>query len=111
MGKELLYLRVDNKFKILKPMNLILKISDDYKLKFTCISLLFGFILSMCSGDGGIFAIFFFLFSGLLLALGIALWEIKNFKKAFIDSLKISFGISAFIYILGYVYISLVPLL
>ena len=82
-----------------------LNISENFKLRFSFFSCLIAIILSISSGEGGAFAIIANIISGFLLAIGFAFWNFKNFKLIFLNSLKISFGISCLIYIIFHSFI------
>lgn len=88
-----------------------LKNSEKFKQFFSFFMCVIAFLFSISSGEGGIFAILaIIIISGFFLAIGFAFGNFKNFKLIFLESLKVSFGISSLIYIISYSFIALEPI-
>lgn len=88
-------------------MNVISKIADNKKIGFSFITVIIAIFISILSGDGGVLSFFVAMISGILLAVGFSFWNVRKFKSIFFESLKITFGITCFVYIMGYSYYAL----
>ncbi len=90
--------------------------TDKPKLIFTALLLIIAGFLTICAvasyeSNIAMIMFLFLLLLGVLLAFGTSLWVTKNRKQKFYESLKITIGICAFVYILGYLYFALEPIL
>ncbi|MFA7615221.1 MAG: hypothetical protein WCY16_01400 [Weeksellaceae bacterium] len=85
------------------------------RIGFSIIAIIFAFILSRISHRPD-FPIFIFVlisiaFGGFVISLTIAVWSKTNKKEVFNKSFEISFGLSALIFIIGYLYTALYPVI
>jgi len=58
-----------------------------------------------------LFTLIIIVFGGLITSLTIAVWSKQNRKKSFLKNLPISFGLNSIIFISGYLFTSLQPLI
>src|SRR5690554_7730154 len=89
---------------------------SNIKLIVSTIAFISAVLLSIVTSpsNGGIFLVFtsiVILFGGLITSLTIAVWSKKNRKKTITNNLPISFGLNSVIFILGYLYTSLQPII
>ncbi|MEI6122323.1 MAG: hypothetical protein WCQ95_01720 [Bacteroidota bacterium] len=81
---------------------------------FLVLTALFLTIKSLPSYEQGRILLYDFsiiILGGLLLSLTYAVWSKKNRNIKFIVSFEVTFGISALVFIIGYLYISLQPII
>lgn len=87
------------------------------KWVFAAVSLLIAFVLtalSIAPHDGAgvlLLSLIAILFGSLVLSLVYSAWSSKEWKLEFVNSFSISIGISSIVFILGYLYTALQPML
>ena len=86
------------------------------KITFSVIAFIIAMMLTVMSAspyEGKVFLVSIILiaFGGFVISLTYATWTNKATKTAFLNSLELSFGLSSFIFILGYLYTALQPII
>lgn len=86
------------------------------KISFSVITFIFAIVLTVMSASPYeakvfLFSIILIVFGGLVISLTWATWTNKDRKNTFLNSLEISFGVSSSIFILGYLFTALQPIL
>jgi predicted RND superfamily exporter protein len=69
------------------------------------------FLSIISSGAFFLFSLIVIVFGVLITSLTIAVWSNQSRKKSFLNSLPISIGLNSVIFILGYLYSSLQPII
>jgi hypothetical protein len=85
------------------------------KITFSVIAFIIAVMLTVMSASSGgkivLVSIILIAFGGFVISLTYAAWTNKAIKTAFLNSLELSFGVSSFIVILGYLYTALQPII
>jgi uncharacterized membrane-anchored protein len=86
------------------------------KISFSVIVFIIAMMLTVMSSppyEDKVFLFSFILivFGGLVISLTFTTWTNKKRKTTFLNSLEISFGLSSFVFILGYLYTALQPII
>jgi len=92
-------------------MTTIMRASKKVKIIFTLFMLLIWSIISFTFNAGsGVLDLLFFLVFGVLLALAMALWKRRNLIYYVLKYLQFTFGFSILIYLIGYLFVALEPI-